>query len=317
VSVFGGFGPPRQRLELRVSGLGCEIWPELGGAVAAFETLDERGGARALFRPTPAAARYLPLQLSSWPLLPYANRIRDGRFAYAGRAHVLPRNLPGFSHPLHGLGVLRAWQVTEASSRECTLSCRCEASRAWPYGFRARQQFLLDEAGLCVTMELQNTDELPMPYGLGQHPYIVRPPGTRIQALVRGVWLTDAETLPIACAPVPREWDLSEGCHLDEVAIDNCFVGFAGAARVLWPDGSALRISASADVEFLVIYSPPGQDFVCVEPVTQVPDCFNLAAAGCEDVGLRVLAPGQSAVVVHRFDFERDSEGQRSRRPLS
>jgi len=269
-----------------------------------------------LFRPTPPAACYQPLQLSSWPLLPYSNRIRDGRFAYAGRAYELPRNLPGFAHPLHGLGALRAWEVTEASSRACTLSCRCAASSAWPHGFHARQHFLLDEAGLCLTLELQNTDEWPMPYGLGQHPYIVRPHGTRIQAQARGVWLTDAEALPITCVPLPPEWDLPAGFILDEVAIDNCFVGFDGIARVLWPDGSALRLSVSTGVEFLLVFSSPREEFVCVEPVTQVPDGFNLAAAGCADVGLRVLAPGQSAVVVHRFDFERESDGPGSHHPL-
>src|SRR5882757_4388990 len=92
VSEFRGFSAPRQRIELRTSALRCEIWPELGGALAAFESLDEPDGPRALFRPTPVAASYTPLQLSSWPLLPYANRIRDGRFSYAGRAHLLPRN---------------------------------------------------------------------------------------------------------------------------------------------------------------------------------------------------------------------------------
>jgi len=316
VSEFRGFGAPRRRIELHTTALRCEIWPELGGAMSAFEALDGPDGPRALFRPTPAAASYMPVQLSSWPMLPYANRIRDGRFSYAGRAHRLPRNLPGFAHPLHGLGLLQSWQVMDVSNRDCTLGCHVDAGEAWPYGFRARQHFLLDEAGLCITLELQNTHERPMPYGLGQHPYIMRPPGTRIQAQVRGVWLTDAETLPIACTTLPREWDLPGGCNLGELDIDNCFVGFAGAARVLWPDGSALRLSASAAVAFLVIYSPIRQDFVCVEPVTQVPDCFNLAAAGHEDVGLRVLAPGQSAIVVHRFDFERDSDGRRNRHPL-
>ncbi len=206
---------------------------------------------------------------------------------------------------------MRAWQVADASSRECTLNCSCPASAAWPYAFAAHQHFVLDDAGLQITLELQNTHDLPMPYGLGQHPYIVRPPGTRIQAQACEVWLTDAETLPLACVPLPPEWNLPAGCALDGVAIDNCFAGFGGTARVLWPDGSALRITASARVEWLVVFSPPRLDFVCVEPVTQVPDCFNLAAAGRAEVGLGVLAPGQSVAVTHRFDHEHASGGQR------
>ncbi len=304
MSEFSGFDPPRQRTMLRVPRLRCEIWPELGGAVAAFEAQDEQGHWRALFRPTPAAARYHPFELGCWPLLPYSNRIRDGRFVFDGRAHALPRNLPGLAHPLHGLGFLQAWQLVDASGRECRLQCSSPVSAAWPYGFTARQHVVLDDAGLCITLEITNTHDLPMPYGLGQHPYIVRPPGTRIQAKVREVWLTDADTLPVRCAPLPPQWDLPAGITLDGVEVDNCFTGFDGTARILWPDGSALRVTASAGVEWLVVYSPPRLDFVCVEPVTQVPDAFNLAAAGRGEVGLRVLAPGQSFAVTHRFDHE-------------
>ncbi len=304
MSEFAGFDPPRQRTELRMRRLRCEIWPELGGAVAAFECLDERGRWRSLFRPTPAAARYLPFELACWPMVPYTNRIRDGRFVFDSRAHALPRNLPGFAHPLHGLGLTQAWQQLDASSSDCTLQLGSSASAAWPYGFTARQHFVLDDAGLCITLQITNTHDLPMPYGLGQHPYFVRPPGTRIQAQVREVWLTDADTLPDRCVPLPPQWDLPAGCTLDGVAVDNCFTGFDGSARVLWPDGSALRLTASAGVEWLVVYSPPQFDFVCLEPVTQVPDAFNLAAAGRGEVGLRVLAPGQSAAVSHRFDYQ-------------
>ena len=45
----------------------------------------------------------------------------------------------------------------------------------------------------------------------------------------------------------------------------------------------------------LVVYTPAGQGFFCVEPATNCVDAFNLADAGRTDTGLIVLEPGDTA----------------------
>ena len=64
--------------------------PELGGSVAS---LTWKG--RDVLRPTPAEATD-PLQTACFPLVPYANRIAGGRFAFGGREAVL-EVLPPFA----------------------------------------------------------------------------------------------------------------------------------------------------------------------------------------------------------------------------
>jgi aldose 1-epimerase len=44
----------------------------------------------------------------------------------------------------------------------------------------------------------------------------------------------------------------------------------------------------------LVIYTPEGENFFCVEPVSHSVDAFNLAEAGVPDTGTVVLDPGES-----------------------
>jgi aldose 1-epimerase len=39
---------------------------------------------------------------------------------------------------------------------------------------------------------------------------------------------------------------------------------------------------------------PPGQDHLCIEPVSHVNDGFNLLERGVEGTGVRVLAPGET-----------------------
>ena len=78
----------------------------------------------------------------------------------------------------------------------------------------------------------------------------------------------------------------AEGC-------DTYLSQWGGRATLHWPDGHELALHADAAFAHLVVYTAPGSDFLCVEPVTNVADAFNLAAAGETRTGLQVLAPGE------------------------
>ena len=300
------FGAPQQRIHLRAGELHVEIWPEAGGAVARFERNAAIGAPQPLFRSTPAQQRYSPLELACFPLLPYSNRIRDGRFGFGGAQYCLPRNRPDVAHPLHGVGWLSAWTIAAVEADACELSLHYLAGAGWPFEFRATQRFRLTQAALVIDMTLQNLAATTMPCGLGQHPYFPRPPGTRLRADVSGVWRADADMLPLERVPLPTEWDLVRDCPLDGTFIDNCFDGFTGAATVRWPDGSGLAIEAAAPLDFLVVYNPPAQDYFCVEPVTQLSDGFNIAARpalSAAATGLRTLRSGESLSARHSFRY--------------
>jgi len=109
------------------------------------------------------------------------------------------------------------------------------------------------------------------------------------------MWLTDDEVMPTTLTPSRAEADLSRGVKVDAVGLDNCFVGWSRRAAIEWPEpGMRLVLAAEAPLDFLVVYTPPGRPFFCVEPVSHVTDAFNLAAAGRTDTGARTLAPGET-----------------------
>ncbi len=66
------------------------------------------------------------LDMACFPLVPYVNRIRGGRFSFRGREVVLKPNMAGDISPLHGQGWLAAWSVESSSER-----ARRTALRAW------------------------------------------------------------------------------------------------------------------------------------------------------------------------------------------
>ena len=101
-----------------------------------------------------------PLAMASFPLLPFCNRIRDGRAHFEGRDIRFPPNHPAqpSPHPLHGIGWLRPWELISASDTEALLSIDVAASPAWPWHFSAGQRYTLTPSGLRVSLVLRNED---------------------------------------------------------------------------------------------------------------------------------------------------------------
>src|SRR5262249_35488226 len=82
--------PRMGSITLRQGALGVTLAPAIGGSIARFWS-DARGTVLELLRPASADAvsRGDPGTLSSFPLVPWSNRIRAGRFTFDGRPVAL------------------------------------------------------------------------------------------------------------------------------------------------------------------------------------------------------------------------------------
>ena len=271
----------------------CAIAPGAGGAVAGFWWEGE-GRRLDWLRPASAAAvaQGNAREMGCFPMVPYGSRIRDGRFLFCGREVIESSAVPDLRHALHGHGWRRDWSIVERDDRRVVLEYAHEPG-AWPWRYRARQCFTLADEALSISLEIENLSDGLMPAGLGFHPFFPRTPEVRVAAATRGVWLTDAEILPTEKTDVPPGWDLSSGRRVADLALDNVFTGWTGDATVSWPErGARLVVSATQPLlSFLVLYTPRGSDFFCVEPASHCTDAINLAREGVADTGLRVLAP--------------------------
>lgn len=273
----------------------CAVAPAAGGSITRFAAT--LGGRRIdLLRPAPqdAIAAGDPRRMASFPLVPFSNRVRAGKFRFAGRWVALPLNSPPMPHAIHGLGFQAPWRVASVGDAALVLEHRHEGG-AWPWPYVARQNFVLGPGGLGVSMEVENTGREAMPLGIGWHPYFPRTPNARLTARVAAMWRTDDAVMPVALADPPPTHRLQQGIRPEAVAMDNCFAGWDGRAVVEWPEWNArLTLTADPPLQFLVVFTPPGRDFFCVEPVSNCTDAFNLAEAGRDDTGTVALAPGRS-----------------------
>lgn len=290
-------------IRLVAGALRAEVAPEVGGSIAAFWIEGEGGHRTDWLRPATAQAlaQRDPLGMGSFPLVPFCNRIRDGRASFEGREIRFPPNHPGMAspHPLHGIGWQRPWTVRHASGHEVELALSVAADGAWPWRFSATQRITLTDKALSVRIEVVNDDDVAMPVGIGHHPYFPHTSGTRLTTACAAMWKTDAQVMPTTLDTGDVVDRLRAGVTLAELALDNNFVGWEHAARIDWAAddlGPARHLFMEAEpvLDYFVLYSPRGADHFCAEPVSQCTDWLNLMPRyGRGSLGGANLAPGQ------------------------
>lgn len=242
--------------------------------------------------------------VASLPLVPWSNRISGGGFGHGGQFFPLRPNRDGEPCPIHGEGWLQAWEVQLHDAHQLEMRLDSLHFMDSPYAFVATQSYRLLPDGIRQTLTVTHQGASALPYGLGQHPWLLRTPQTRMQAAVDGVWLCGADRLPTRHRPAVEHWDLPAGMPAYGPLIDNAFTGWRGTARIEWPDaGWALNLH-QADIPTdacLLVFRPESGPSFCVEPVTHPVDAIHLPG----QPGLRWLEPGASMTLDLRWAFER------------
>lgn len=193
-----------------------------------------------------------PMGWGSYPMIPWAGRIRKGRFTFRGGEYQLPINMA--PHSIHGTCFTRPWDVNE----DGTLGI--ELGGSWPFGGSAIQRFDLTSDRLICTIEIHN-DIRSMPASVGWHPWFRRPVSLSFAA--SKMYVRDDDYIPSGelITPPSGPWD-------------DCFTGVLAPPKLSWPGGPTVTLTSSCD--HWVVYDQPAHA-VCVEPQTGPPDAFNLA----------------------------------------
>lgn len=286
------------RISLAAGAWTAEVSPAIGGAILSLE----HAGVPVL-RQTPdqAVQRGDVRHTACYPMIPYANRIANGRFAFAGVDHQLAANFPGETNTLHGVAWRRAWRTlgTQPHACEIVLSHRPVGSDAddWPFAFDARQSFELSGEGLSLRIAVTNAGPTPAPAGLGLHAYFPRRPGERLAFRSAGAWSNGPDMLPDA-RHAGGDWDFAAGRAVEAPVLDNDFVGWDGLARLSAPGRPATVLRASPAFRALRVYTPAGHDDYAVEPVTHRADAIHHPD---DPDAMTVLAPGETLEGVVRI----------------
>lgn len=272
-----------------------ELAPDIGGAIASYRWRDPSGAIDWL-RPATSETllRRAPDGMGCFALVPYSNRIRAGRFQFAGRTVQLPTDAGADPHFEHGHGWRNRWEVVEHDKTSAVIRYR-HAADAWPWDYEAEQRMVLQDGALCIAISLRNLSTDVMPFGFGLHPYFPSSSQASIEAGIERIWQTDGDVLPTALAVPEPQADPNSGITVSQVELDTVFTGWSQRARIVWPEhGRTLDIQAEAPLNYLVLYTPAGEPYFCAEPVSNITDAFNMEAQGEPNTGMMTLDPGES-----------------------
>lgn len=249
--------------------LQVEVAAQAGGRIAQIR----HRGVEQLIGPDdgfPAAIAW-----GSYPMLPWAGRIRHGRFEFAGRTWQLPVNMG--EHAIHGVSMWLPWEIEKHEANVVELSLRMPQDQRWPFGGTARQRIEVHGGQVRMTLSVRAGSQA-MPVALGWHPWFRKP--DRVEFNPTAIYPRDGEGICTGptVVPTPRPWD-------------DCFVNTHEV--VVHRKGQQLRLSS--DCDHWVVYDETAHS-TCIEPQTGPADAFNLAP--------HVLKPGQSLRAWFRMEWD-------------
>lgn len=257
-------------ITLRAHGFELDVAPLAGGGIAR---LDWRG--LALLRPalTGAIGARDPLGLSCFPMTPYISRITEGVFTWGDVTTNIAPNMAGGAHPLHGIGWRKPWRVEAQSDHHVALILDHSGDQDWPWAFVTRQEITIHQDHVEHALSVTSQDPRAFPASLGPHPYFNAQNAT-IALQAASLWEISGESLPTHQARPPVVDALAAGVSANGLDLDHCFEGWDGKATITWPT-HALSIEASCRLggralacTRLQLYTPKGEDFFCLEPVS-------------------------------------------------
>lgn len=219
------------------------------------------------------------LDAACFPVVPFCNRIAEGRFALGGVSYRLPPNFPGAYHPhaLHGYGWVRPWRVIGHDGASIRLAHDYDEGE-WPWRYRAEQSVAVAVDGVRMQLAVTNLGPGVMPAGLGFHPYFPGDDSAVYLGLHRCEWQTSSEGLPLALVDAGEVVDWWQGAPVTSRAVDTIQEGREGVLAIRRPaDDLLIEMAPSEPLSCTGVYVGQDGDFFCVEPLTHPTDAINRA----------------------------------------
>ena len=241
-------------------------------------------------------------------LMPWPNRIRDGKYTFAGADLQLGLTEAVLHNANHGLVRWATWQLHWHADdwSALTVRTRLHPQPGWDGILDLSVNYVLEAHGLVVSVHATNVGDTPAPFGFGAHPYIAlgETPLADVELSIPGALevLVDDQLIPTGTAAPRPEVDFRARRALGTAALDTAFTELArtredGAWEVVVGglETGDVRVWGDASLDWVQVFTAKGKDTgvdgvrgIAVEPMSCPANAFNTGD------GLVVLAPGDS-----------------------
>jgi len=195
-----------------------------------------------------------PMRWGSYPMVPWAGRVRAGQFEFDGHRYQLPVKADG--HAIHGVGYTSPWTVDSRTTTSLEMSLDLPTDHTWPFGGRSRQRITVGDEAIVLELDV-TAAERRCPVVIGWHPWFRKPErfDFRPSAMYR------------------REGGIAIDEQIDVPAgpWDDCFVNFEPVVATI----GGVTVRLTSDCTEWVVYDQP-EHASCIEPQSGPPDSFNI-----------------------------------------
>ncbi|MER5935114.1 gluconokinase, GntK/IdnK-type [Streptomyces sp. NPDC002054] len=183
-------------------------------------------------------------------LVPWPNRLGDGRYRFDGQDLQLPLTEPEKQNAIHGLLRWTPWQLLGRTEDTVRVGTTLHPQPGYPFLLEVAAEYRLGPDGLDVAVSATNAGAGSAPYGVGQHPYLTVGTDLVDTALLtvpaRYRLRTDERGMPAGQEPVDgTAYDFRTACPIGDLALDTAFTGLdrdsGGRAVVRLAHPSGLR----------------------------------------------------------------------------
>jgi len=218
-------------------------------------------------------------------LLPFPNRIRDGKYFFDGKEYTLDINKPDENNAIHGFFWNKAFEITDekcsGTSATVTLQHYYNGDyKGYPFPFIARYGYELKDEEFLINVAVINSGKNSMPLGIGWHPYFTfnkRVDELQLQLPECSILETDARLIPNGKRKHYPDFQSLQtiGSHSFDTAFKldgkNAFETKLLDAQ----SGVTIRLQQDASFRYLQVYIPPDRNSIALEPMTCPANAFN------------------------------------------
>ena len=230
-------------------------------------------------------------------LLPWPNRIADGRYEFDGVTQQLAITEIDRKTALHGLNNGFTWELVSHDEGSVVQRHTFYPQSGWPGLLTVTITHSISDDGLVVDVVAVNDGASPAPYGYGVHPYFEF--GELENVTLRLPFASELDVdpdrlLPVAVGGISASMDFREARLIGGTAFDTAFCHPTASdwEVELRSDSHGVVVWSNASMPWVQVFTTrPDRHAIAVEPMTCGPDAFN---EGPTHDGVIVLAPGAS-----------------------
>lgn len=220
-------------------------------------------------------------------LLPFPNRLRDGKYSHLGKEYSFPINNASTGNAIHGFGKDAPMRVESVGltqlSAAITSIWRYDGSNpSYPFPFSFKTWFSIAHNSLQVRLTLYNDGEQPIPAGLGWHPYFrIAERSDEVSLMMPEVKKIEIDERMLPTGEETPFDDFKTLTKIGETSLDNGFYIVnqdQNAETVISSELGKLTFWQETGFQqwnFLQVFTPPHRESIAIEPMTCNIDAFN------------------------------------------